>query len=74
MTVVTVSLMVGIRHLLRQAYLKPYLDAQNLAVQPQWSVIALFLVLFVGGLATIAWMLWKVAGPKTTPVGRSQAA
>ncbi len=71
MTVVTVALMVSIRHLLRQAYLKPYLDAQNLVVHPQWSVIAIFLVLFVGGLATIAWMGKKAFSNQPSALGKS---
>jgi len=60
MTMLTVGLMVTMRHLLRQAYLKPYLDSANVTVAPQTSVILLFLALFVGGLATVAYMFWMV--------------
>lgn len=71
MTVVTVALMVCIRHLLRQAYLRPYLEAQNLQVQPQTGVIAIFLALFAGGLGTIGWMLWKLRAGKPLTLGKS---
>ena len=66
MTIVTLCLMVTIRHLLRQAYLRPYLQTENVPVHPQTSVIALFLVLFVGGLGTVAYMLWKVKNTSGT--------
>ncbi len=66
MVVMTVGFMVGMRHMLRQFYLKPYLDGQALQVQPQWSVIAIFVVLFVGGLAVIAWMGKRAfSGPRS---------
>jgi len=61
MVVVTVFLMTGMRHLLRQAYLAPYLDPGAVVVKPQTSAIVIFFVLFVGGLATVAMMLWKLA-------------
>ncbi len=61
MSVVTLFLMVCLRYLLRLAYLKPYVDLGGLAVQPQVGVIVLFLLLFVGGLATVGYMLWLVA-------------
>ncbi|MDR3764416.1 MAG: hypothetical protein P4M01_10000 [Acidobacteriota bacterium] len=57
----TLFLMVCLRYLLRLAYLKPYAHLDALAMRPQWGVIALFLVLFVGGLATVGYMLWLVA-------------
>ena len=66
LTIVTVTLMVTMRHLLRQAYLRPYLQQENVAVHPQVGVIVLFLVLFVAGLATVAYMLWKVQTAKRT--------
>lgn len=66
LTIVTVTLMVTMRHLLRQAYLRPYLQQENVAVHPQVGVIVLFLVLFVAGLATVAYMLWKVHTAKRT--------
>jgi hypothetical protein len=60
-SLVTLFLMVCLRYLLRLAYLKPYVNFDALAVRPQGSVIALFLVLFAGGLATVGGMLWLVA-------------
>jgi hypothetical protein len=59
-TMVTLFLMVCLRFLLRVAYLKPYVNLGSLHVSPQVGVIALFLALFVGGLATVAYMLWLV--------------
>jgi len=44
--VVTMCIM---RELLRMAYLKPYFNAQQFAVQTQWSPFLIFLVLFVTG-------------------------
>jgi hypothetical protein len=61
MTMVTLFLMVCLRYLLRSAHLKPYLKLETVAVAPQVGVIALFLLLFVGGLATVGYMLWLVA-------------
>jgi len=55
--VITLTLMVGMRHLLRAAYLKDYANLSALQVQPQVGVIAIFLVLFVGGLVTVGYML-----------------
>jgi hypothetical protein len=60
--------MVCLRHLLRLAYLKPYANLGALAVRPQVGVITLFLLLFVGGLATVGYMLWLVARSGRTPV------
>jgi len=57
MMVITLTLMVGMRHLLRAAYLKDYANLSALQVQPQVGVIAIFLVLFVGGLVTVGYML-----------------
>ncbi len=60
-SLLTLFLMVCLRYLLRLAYLKPYLHLESLAQRPQRGVIALFLVLFVGGLATVGYMLWLVS-------------
>jgi hypothetical protein len=57
----TLFLMVCLRFLLRVAYLKPYANLGALAVRPQIGVIAIFLLLFVGGLATVGYMLALVA-------------
>jgi hypothetical protein len=60
-SVLTLFFMVCLRHLLRLAYLRPWLNLGGLAVQPQLGVIACFLVLFVGGLATVGYMLWLLS-------------
>ncbi len=43
------------RDILRDAYLKPYYHPERFVVQTQWSVLPLFLVLFIGGV-----VLWFV--------------
>jgi hypothetical protein len=64
-TVVTLALMVTMRHLLRQAYLKPYMQLEEaVKVEPQTGVILLFLALFAGGILTIAYMLRKLQAAK----------
>jgi hypothetical protein len=61
LTLLTLFLMVCLRFLLRVAYLRPYANLGALAVHPQVGVIVLFLLLFVGGLATVGYMLALVA-------------
>jgi hypothetical protein len=68
LSMVTLFLMVCLRYLLRMAYLKPYANLGALAVRPQVGVILLFLLLFVGGLATVGYMLWLVARSGKTGV------
>jgi hypothetical protein len=65
---VTLFLMVCLRYLLRMAYLKPYVNLEALSIRPQIGVIAIFLLLFVGGLATVGYMLWLVGRSKKTGV------
>ena len=66
LTMLTLFLMVCQRFLLRVAYLKPYANLGALTVHPQVGVIAIFLLLFVGGLATVGYMLaLAVKGGKT---------
>jgi hypothetical protein len=69
MSLLTLFLMVCLRSLLRLASLRPYANLDALSVRPQAGVIALFLVLFVGGLATVATMLWLVARSRKTRAG-----
>jgi hypothetical protein len=57
----TVATMVGMRDVLRNLTLAPYFNLNQLPVSPQWGIIALFVVLFVAGLATLYYMLRKVA-------------
>jgi hypothetical protein len=59
--VVTVAVMVVMRDILRNLALAPYFDPNQLPVAPQWGIIVIFVLLFVGGLATLYYMLRKVA-------------
>ena len=68
-TLVTLFLMVCLRQLLQIAYLKPYANLGALAVRPQFGVIVLFLLLFVGGLVTVGYMLLLVARSGKSGVG-----
>ncbi len=64
----TIALMVIIRHRLRAAYLRSTFDPARLPVQPQTVVFALFALVLLCGVATIAWMVWKftlAVGPRT---------
>jgi hypothetical protein len=56
---VTIVSMVMMRHYLRESYLKPYINWNAVKTDPQWTVIIIFGVLFVGGLITVGWMLKK---------------
>jgi len=51
---VVIACMSVMRDLLRDAYLKPYFHPGQFAVQTQWSVLPLFLVLFLAGV--ILWL------------------
>jgi hypothetical protein len=51
--------MVIARHSLRLIYLEGHFDPTALAVNPQWSVFTVFIVLFIGGLITLFWMIRK---------------
>ncbi len=46
---------------LRDVELNPYLEGMW-KVKPQWALITTFLLLFLGGLTTVGWMIWKVFG------------
>ncbi|MGO9200874.1 MAG: hypothetical protein ACLQM8_10085 [Limisphaerales bacterium] len=52
---VVIACMSVMRDLLRDAYLKPYFHPGQFAVKTQWSVLPLFLVLFLAGV-----ILWLV--------------
>jgi hypothetical protein len=65
-TALVIALMAISRDTLRDSYLQPYL--QPMPVQTQWSVLPLFLVIFLGGLA-----LW-LAMIKRYPFLRKNAA
>jgi len=52
---VVIACMSIMRDILRDAYLKPYFDAKQFTVSTQWSVLPLFLLLFLAGV-----LLWVV--------------
>ena len=53
----TIVCMVIMRDTLRDALLKPVFDVYSQPTAPQWVAIALFLTLFVVGIATCVWLL-----------------
>jgi|WetSurMetagenome_2_1015567.scaffolds.fasta_scaffold20600_2 hypothetical protein len=57
----TIVCMVLMRDALRDSLLKPFYDVWSQPTEPQWIAIALFLVLFVGGVALCVWLL-RTAG------------
>ena len=61
---VSLLAMVANRHVARLVVLRGALDPGAIAVRPQWSVFALFLVCFVAMLAVVAWMLRLYFGGK----------
>ena len=71
MVLVTVALMVVMRDMVRTAYLQPYFQISKLQVSPQVGIIFVFLLTFVGGLATLVWMLRKVAKGKSRQAAAS---
>ncbi len=62
------AIMIGMRDIVRASYLGNMFRPGNLAVSPQWSVIGLFLLIFGVGLATVYWMLHKIAFAKKDAV------
>ena len=75
-TLLTLVVMVAIRQLLRSAYVAPFMQLGTLRAQPQWGVIALFVVLFVAGLATLYVMLRQVlmSRPEHAAVAKAASA
>ena len=57
----TVAVMIVMRDVLRNLALAPNFNLNHLPVAPQWGIILLFVILFVAGLATLYYMLRKVA-------------
>ncbi len=55
--VLTIVFMAITRMMLRSMSLTDYFDMDSLVLTPQYGVLVLFLLIFVIGLATIAWML-----------------
>lgn len=62
--VATVASMVGVREMVKFAYLKPYFSPESLAVTGQYTPLVFFLACFAAGLLAVAWMLrlWLRAG------------
>ena len=56
---VVLVMMSLMRDFVRDAYLKPYFDAGELSVQPQTSVLILFVALLLVTLGVVAWMVRK---------------
>ncbi|MFY9912965.1 MAG: hypothetical protein WCF22_07230 [Candidatus Sulfotelmatobacter sp.] len=59
--VLTVAVMIMMRDVLRNLALAPPFDPNQLPTAPQWGIILLFVILFTAGLATLYYMLRKVA-------------
>ena len=59
--ILTVAAMVIMRDVLRNLALAPNFSPYQLPVASQWTIIGLFVVVFVGGLGTVYYMLRKVA-------------
>jgi hypothetical protein len=73
-TLLTLAVMVLIRQLVRNAYVAPFVHLSDLPVRSQWSVIFLFLALFVGGLVTVYAMLKPLARKSVATSATSVAA
>ncbi len=56
-TLALLVIMILMRDLVRVAYLQPYFSMSDLQVQPEYSPLIFFLVVFVAGLALIGYML-----------------
>ncbi|MDI6804426.1 MAG: hypothetical protein QME58_11375 [Bacteroidota bacterium] len=59
---ISIVTMILMRHELREAYLKPYINWDAVKTEPQWGVIIIFVLLLVGGLITVGWMVKKSFG------------
>jgi hypothetical protein len=54
------------RQVVQNLELKPYLDVAAQPTSVQWSAVVVFLLLFVAGLAVIAWMVGQAAHASQT--------
>ena len=70
LVIVCMSIM---RDILRDAYLHPYFHSGQFTVATQWSVLPLFLALFVAGVILWLVMLWRYGwlGGKKEPAGNN---
>ena len=48
------------RQVVQNVNLKPFLDVSAQAEDVQWGPLAMFLIVFVIGLAVVGWMIGKV--------------
>jgi len=64
---VTVFAMIGLRDVVRAMYLSPLVRLRELPRATQADVTILFFVVFVLGLATVAWMVWSVLRERRAP-------
>ncbi|MFC1562150.1 hypothetical protein ACFL4Q_04055 [candidate division KSB1 bacterium] len=61
MVMLVLFLMILMRQYLREAYLEPFFQLEQLTVRPQWGAFALFAVLFLFVLIpTTAWLIRTV--------------
>ena len=74
LTIITVAMMVGMRQMVRTAYLHPYVRLESLATAPQTGIILLFFILFALGLATVGYVLRLLARAKRHAAAPIQAA
>jgi hypothetical protein len=56
----TLLAMIPLRDMVRSLYLAPYVRPHEFPARTQGDVLAIFLVLFVAGLATVGWMILRV--------------
>jgi hypothetical protein len=68
LTVVLV-LMAVMRQQVRAAYLEPHFRLEQLTVEPQWGVFALFVLTLAAGLGMVAWLVKVALGAR--PAGTS---
>jgi len=67
----TIAVMTITRHQIRALYLEPSTAQFNFQIVPQWGNFVLFALLLVAGLATVAYMVWRVL---TSPASGADAA
>ncbi len=70
--ITTIISMQGMRDVLRMSYLSPYYRPEVQAVAPQWSVLAIFLVLFVAALALWGTMMKRYFGQESIHEGHER--
>jgi hypothetical protein len=58
------ALMAVMRHQMRTAYLEPHFRLDQLQVEPQWGVFALFAVILLVGLGFVGWLVSVVLRAK----------